>query len=105
MRALLAAASFLLAVPALADVKVEDPDEYYQLARDYMAEEKWNLAVEQLEKSLAIKNDDYRVWIDLGDALVPGGTMAIATSPPTTRRGPRWSSSATGSWSTAAPKS
>lgn len=67
-----ALALLLLVAPAtaLADVKVEDPDYYYQLARDYMADEKWNLAVEQLEKSLAIKNDDYRVWIDLGDALV-----------------------------------
>ena len=57
------------ATPAVADVKVEDPDFYYQAGREYMREEKWNLAVEQLEKSLAIKNDDFRVWIDLGDAL------------------------------------
>ena len=57
------------ATPVLADVKVEDPDFYYQAARDYMRDEKWNLAVEQLEKSLAIKNDDFRVWVDLGDAL------------------------------------
>lgn len=55
--------------PARADVKVEDPIQHYEAARDYMREEKWNLAVEQLEKSLAIKNDDFRVWIDLGDAL------------------------------------
>ena len=53
----------------LADVKVEDPVVSAELARQYMREEKWNLAVEQLEKSIAIKNDDYRVWIDLGDAL------------------------------------
>lgn len=61
----------LIAAPSsgLADVKVEDPSVSYQAARDYMRDEKWNLAVEQLEKSLAIKNDDYRVWIDLGDAL------------------------------------
>lgn len=59
----------LTAVPVMADVKVEDPSIYYEAARDYMRAEKWNLAVEQLEKSLAIKNDDFRVWIDLGDAL------------------------------------
>lgn len=59
----------LSAAPAWADVKVEDPTVYYEAARDYMRAEKWNLAVEQLEKSLAIKNDDFRVWIDLGDAL------------------------------------
>ena len=52
-----------------ADVKVEDPSESAELGRLYMREEKWNLAVEQLEKSLAIKNDDFLVWIDLGDAL------------------------------------
>ena len=56
-------------VLARADVKVEDPVRHYEAAREYMREEKWNLAVEQLEKSLAIKNDDFRVWIDLGDAL------------------------------------
>lgn len=53
----------------MADVKVEDPDESAERGRLYMREEKWNLAVEQLERSLAIRNDDYRVWIDLGDAL------------------------------------
>lgn len=35
----------------------------------YMAEEKWNLAVDQLEKSIAAKNDDWLVWVDYGDAL------------------------------------
>ena len=70
MRPTALALLLLIAPPAFADVKVEDPDYYYQLAREYMAAEKWNLAVENLEKSLAIKNDDYRVWIDLGDALV-----------------------------------
>lgn len=66
---MLACLLLLIAPAALADVKVEDPSIYYEAARDYMRDEKWNLAVEQLEKSLAIKNDDFRVWIDLGDAL------------------------------------
>lgn len=64
----LAALSFAPAL-ASADVKVEDPKESAELGRAYMREEKWNLAVEQLEKSVAIKADDYRVWTDLADAL------------------------------------
>ena len=65
------AALFLLLAPAIAraDVKVDDYAEYAKQGRRYMVEEKWNLAVEQLEKAVAAKNDDDKVWTDLGDAL------------------------------------
>jgi tetratricopeptide (TPR) repeat protein len=65
------AALLLMLVPAVAraDVKVDDYAEYAKLGRRYMAEEKWNLAVDQLEKAVAAKNDDDKVWTDLGDAL------------------------------------
>jgi Flp pilus assembly protein TadD len=60
----------LFALPARADVRVDDPERFHQDGLTYMREEKWNLAVEQLQKSIAAKADDFRVWIDLGDALV-----------------------------------
>ena len=71
MRGLPTALLLLMLAPAAAwaDVKVEDPSVYHMAGLDYMREEKWNLAVDQLEKSLSIKNDDFRVWIDYGDAL------------------------------------
>lgn len=62
-------ASTLVAPLARADVMVEDYAVYHRAARRYMVEEKWNLAVEQLEKAIAAKNDDDTVWTDLGDAL------------------------------------
>lgn len=66
----LAALLLLFAPPlARADVRVEDYAEYAKLGRKYMGEEKWNLAVGQLEKAVAAKNDDDKVWTDLGDAL------------------------------------
>lgn len=71
---LVVAAALLLAGPVLpsvarADVTVEDYAVYHKLGRRYMIEEKWSLAVEQLEKAIAAKNDDDQVWTDLGDAL------------------------------------
>ena len=62
--------AFCASNSARADVKVEDPGRSFEQGLRYMADEKWNLAVEQLEHSIAIKNDDARVWLALGDALV-----------------------------------
>lgn len=64
------ATALLLGLTLLGDVRVEDPSRYHEQGLLYMEEEKWNLAVEQLQKSIDIRNDDWRVWIDLGDALV-----------------------------------
>ncbi len=62
--------ALLLGLTLLGDVKVEDPARYHEQGLQYMEDEKWNLAVEQLQKSIEVRNDDWRVWIDLGDALV-----------------------------------
>ncbi len=65
----LLAVLFLLVPPARADVRVEDYRVFHRAAIDYLRDEKWNLALEQLEKAIAAKNDDDRLWTDYGDAL------------------------------------
>jgi Flp pilus assembly protein TadD len=69
VRGAIVACCLALPLAARADVSVEDYAVYARQGRTYMAEQQWNLAVEQLQKAVHAKNDDDRVWTDLGDAL------------------------------------